>query len=210
MKKIILLSLLLAGAYKGYLAYAKSAAGAYDESGAPVVLLFTVDGCASPCEDARKLLQRRDVDYEEVVVTDGEEQLERWERFGAINTLPVLVAGDERVAGFDKWQYISVLAVNFGSEHLTVSEADILNKNFTASGEPRLVLYTMDGCGYCEAALRQLREDGIDFEERNTSNDYTAKSELDKFEAGTPLIFYGYRRFSGWSSGIYESLRAVM
>jgi glutaredoxin len=173
-------------------------------------VLFTVSGCGSPCSDANNFLSRRHVNYEEIVVTDGKEEEKKWERYGAITTMPVLVVGDVTISGFNKWNYVSTLALNYDNEYLTGSEAEIFDKNFGPDGEPKLVMYTMDGCGYCEQAIRQLREDGIQFEERNSSASYRAKKELDKLESGTPLIYYGYRRFTGWSSNIYKSLKAVL
>jgi glutaredoxin len=150
------------------------------------------------------------VNYEEVVVTNGRDEEATWERYSVITTIPVLVVGDETISGFNKWDYVSTLALNYDNEYLTVSEAEIFDKNFGLNGEPKLVMYTMDGCDYCEQAIRQLHDDGIKFEERNIDASYTAKKELDKLESGTPLIYYGYRRFSGWSSNIYKSLKAVL
>ncbi len=210
MKNMVLLALVIAAGYTGYTKYVTSSSGAFDETGAPQVLLFTVDGCGGPCTDAIKLLDKRKVEYQEIVVTDGDEQLALWESFGAIRTMPLLVAGNEKVPGFNKWKYVSALALNFDNSYLYSSEAKMLDKNFTEQGEPKLVMYTMDGCGYCETAMRQLREEGIAFEERNSSTDYTAKSELDKYQAGTPLIYYGYQRYEGWSKDIYKSLREVL
>ena len=79
--------------------------------------------------------------------------------------MPVLVVGDETISGFNKWNYVSALALNYDNEYLTTYEANIFDKNFTPDGEPKLVMYTMDGCGYCEKAMRQLHEDGIQFVE---------------------------------------------
>lgn len=210
MKKLLILIVLAGIGYKGYTDYIQGGSGAFDENGEPTVLLFTVAGCGKPCRDANRMLQRRGVGYEEVVVTDGKEQEERWERFGAIRNMPVLVTGDRTISGYNKWDYVSALAESYDNQYLYVSEADIFDKNFTDSGDPKLVMYTMDGCGYCEAAMQQLRNDGIDFEERNTSVSTSAKMELDKFQAGTPLIFYGYRRFVGWSSEVHKSLMKVL
>lgn len=210
MKKLIVVFLLAFAGYKGYIEHASKNSGAFNDAGVPQVLLFTVEGCGKPCADANKLLKKRKVDYQEIVVTDGDEQLAMWQSFGSISTMPVLVAGEEKLSGYNKWKYVSALAVNFDNSYLYTSEAKMFDKNFTAQGEPKLVMYTMDGCGYCEAAIHQLREDGIAFEERNTSTDFVAKSELDKYQAGTPLIFYGYRRYEGWGKDIYESLHEVL
>ncbi len=210
MKKLLIFALLIAAGYQAYKDFSHKGADAFDAEGNPQVLLFTVAGCGSPCSDANSFLSRRHVNYEEIVVTDGKEEEKKWESYGAIRTMPVLVVGDETITGFNKWNYVSALAINYDNEYLTRSEAEIFDKNFGPDGEPKLVMYTMNGCGYCERAIRQLNKDGIQFEERNINANYTAKNELDKLESGTPLIYYGYRRFNGWSSSIYKSLKAVL
>ena len=140
MKKLIFVLILAFAGYKGYTEHSSKNAGAFNESGVPQVLLFTVDGCGNPCTDANKLLNKRNVDYQEIVVTDGDEQLAMWESFGSITTMPVLVAGNEKVPGFNKWKYVSALAVNFDNSHLYTKEAKMFDKNFTAQGEPKLVM----------------------------------------------------------------------
>ncbi len=210
MKKLLFIALLVGVIYKGFTALSQKNAGAFDDQGNAQVLLFTVSRCGAPCSDAKKLLEKRKVNFEEVVASNGKEEEKRLRQYTSSNYMPLMVIGDEKTIGYNKWNYISALAVGFQEKYLTRSEARILGKNFTSDGQPKLVMYTMDGCGYCKRAIDQLNKDGIAFEERNTSRDSKAKGELNKLESGTPLIYYGYRRFDGWSSKVYADLKKVL
>lgn len=210
MKKLFIL-LILAGAYQGYTRfYHANGNSGFDADGNPQVLLFIDDGCGEPCDSAVRFLDHRKVDYETISVTGGEEQVKRWEVFGSVRTMPYLVAGNERVSGYNKWKFVAALAANFDNLYLTRSEDAIFQKNFTAEGDPKLVMYTMTGCGYCDMARSYLQQEGIAFEERNISVSHVAKAELDKFQYGTPLIFYGYRRFEGWGDHVRRDILGVL
>lgn len=192
--------------YKGYLTFMSSGDGAFDEDGKPEVVLFVHNGCGAPCDSATNLLNRRNVDYDLVNVDDGEEQVKRWQALGAEPRMPYLVAGNQHVIGYNEMDIALALAVNYNDTYLTPSEANMLDKNFNADGTPKLVMYTMDGCHYCDKARSYFQSEDIPFEERNTSHDYVAKSELNRVANGTPLIFYGYRHYVGWSDQIRKEL----
>lgn len=203
MKNLFVLALIAGLGYQGYLHFISSHRdGAFDADGNPKVVLFVHDACGTPCKSATYLLKRRHVDFESVNVDDGAEQVERWKSMGAVNRMPYIVAGSEQVAGYNKWDIILALAENYDDTYLTASEARMLNKNFTEDGQPKLVMYTMDGCGYCDMARSFLLSEGIPFEERNTSLDSVAKVELDRVGVGTPLIFYGYKHYVGWGKHV--------
>ncbi len=184
--------------------------GAFSEDGAARVLLFVHDGCGTPCNDATAMLMQRRVEHEVVNVSEGEEQVAIWKKFGSQRQMPYLVAGNERVIGYNKWDFVSALAGSFDDQYLTATEYRVLRKNFNDDGAPKLVMYTMNGCGYCDQARSYFRAEGIAFEERNSSEDSTAQYELDMFQAGTPLIFHGYKRYVGWSEHIRSSLLKVL
>ncbi len=209
MKNFLILTLLAAALYKGYTDFF-SHKGAFDDAGNPQALLFTIDNCGKPCNDVKKLLDKRYLDYEEIVVIPGGEQNSRWKEFGSVKMAPYLVMGNERVAGSNLLDITFKMGVVFGDDHLKRIEADILHKNFTAEGKPKLVMYTMDGCGYCEMAARYFLQEGIRYEERNTSNDTVALAELNALKAGTPLIFYGHNSFVGWGREVKKSLLEVL
>jgi len=210
MKNLLVVVLVVALTYKGYTEYTHKNNGAFDEYGNPLALLFTIDQCGMPCNDVRKMLDNRNVDYEEIVVTAGEEQKSRWEQFGAVKAAPYLVVGNERVVGSDMLNIIFTVGTVLGDGHLKQIEADILHKNFTADGKPKLVMYTMDGCGYCESAAKYFLSEGISYEERNTSVDPVASKELDALRAGTPVIFYGHTVFVGWGDKVCDSLLELL
>ena len=207
---MFILFILAGGAYKVYTEFYQKGNNALDADGRPLVLLFTHQGCANPCDTAVKLLNHRKVQYELIAVSDGEEQAKRWEAFGSVRTMPYLVIGNDRVFGYNKWDYVSALAVHFDNQYLTRSEDAIFQKNFAHEGSAKLVMYTMTGCGYCDMARDYLQQEGITFEERNIRVSSVAKMELDKFQAGTPLFFYGYKRFEGWSNNIRREILSVL
>lgn len=210
MKKLLIMLLLAGIGYKGYETFVQHEGGAFDADGNAVALLFVHDGCGKPCDDAVRLLDRRHVEYEKLNVSDSDEQVARWEQFGSERRMPLFVAGSARVVGYHKWEMVSALGEAFGGSYLTRSENRYFAKNFSLSGEPKLVMYTMNGCGYCDQARDYLTREGISFEERNTSEDYVAKTELDRFQAGTPLIFYGYKRLVGWGEGVRSDLESLL
>lgn len=210
MKKLLVLALLAGLGYKGYLQFMAHGDGAFDADGQPQVVLFVANGCGAPCKDAEHLLERRHVEFEAVNLDEGAEQVDRWKALGAERRLPYLVTGNERVSGFNRWDIVLALASNYDDAYLTVSEAKMLNKNFNPDGSPKLVMYTMDGCGYCDQARSYLLSEGIPFEERNTSNDYVAKTELDKVGVGTPLIFYGYKHYVGWGEHVRKEVLKLL
>jgi len=206
MKKLFILIILAGVTYKGYTEFYQHKTLAFDGKGRARIMLFVHSGCDKPCASAERLLTRRGVGYETISVSDGEEQRARWEQLTPVRQMPYLVVGNERVAGYHKWEMIAALAVNFGSDYLTPSEEAIFRKNFTDEGKPKLVMYTVRGCRYCDLARRYFQQQSIRFEERNTSVDPGAKSELVRFEAGTPLIFYGYKRYVGWGEHVRREI----
>lgn len=210
MKNFLLLIFIVAAAYKGYTVYTQKHIVAFDASGNPLALLFTIDQCGKPCAEVRTLLDRRGVDYEEVVVTDGGEAESRWRQFGAVKAAPYLVVGNERVIGSDTLKIIFAVGAALGDDHLKKIEAQILHKNFTADGKPKLVMYTMDGCGYCESAARYFQQQGIHYEERNSSVDIAAARELEAMRAGTPVIFYGQSVFVGWGDRVRDAVMKLL
>lgn len=63
----------------------------------------------------------------------------------------------------------------------------------------QIVMYVMPQCGYCERARSYLRERGLDWREIDIAASAEAKAEFDaRGGAGTPLIFVGEQRVSGF------------
>lgn len=54
----------------------------------------------------------------------------------------------------------------------------------------KVTVYTSNTCGYCHLAKDFLKENSIDFEEKNVSTDTVARKELmSKGFMGVPVIF---------------------
>jgi glutaredoxin 3 len=65
---------------------------------------------------------------------------------------------------------------------------------------PKVVIYTRDWCGYCDAARRLLSSKNIDFEEINLTGKRTEREELAEMAGGqttVPQIFIGDTHVGG-------------
>lgn len=59
---------------------------------------------------------------------------------------------------------------------------------------PKVVIYTRDWCGYCDAALRLLQSKNVPFEEINLTGKPAEREELAEMAGGqttVPQIFIG-------------------
>ena len=64
------------------------------------VLVYTIRGCPF-CRNAKKLLDGKGVNYEEVDVTDPQKKREAKEKFDW-PTLPIILINGELIGGFDE------------------------------------------------------------------------------------------------------------
>ncbi|MGV1014689.1 MAG: hypothetical protein ACOYB4_06935, partial [Methyloceanibacter sp.] len=88
MKNLLIIILLAAAAYKGYTVYSQKHYSAFDQNGNPLTLLFTIDNCGKPCDDVAELLDKRQVNYEEIIVRPEGTPDPRWEAFGSVKAAP--------------------------------------------------------------------------------------------------------------------------
>ena len=66
----------------------------------------------------------------------------------------------------------------------------------------KVTVYTSNTCGYCHLAKDFLKENGIDFEEKNVSTDTIARKELmSKGFMGVPVIFVDEEVVQGFDKG---------
>lgn len=66
----------------------------------------------------------------------------------------------------------------------------------------KVTVYTSNTCGYCHLAKDFLKENGIDFEEKNVSTDTVARKELmSKGFMGVPVIFVDEEVVQGFDKG---------
>ena len=120
MKQLIVLALIVGSvyAYKPDLFIFPFGAdkGAYDEQGNPLTLVFVHDKCGKPCGDALKLLKKRRIDYSLYPLDNNDVNTDLWKEYGAVNSFPNIIVGDERVYGSYKSQIASALALNYGKK----------------------------------------------------------------------------------------------
>jgi len=65
---------------------------------------------------------------------------------------------------------------------------------------PKVIIYTRDWCGYCDAALRLLRSKDVPFEEINLTGKPAEREELVEMAGGqttVPQIFIGDTHVGG-------------
>lgn len=71
----------------------------------------------------------------------------------------------------------------------------------------KVVVYSSDTCGYCTMAKDFLKSKGVEFVEKNVSNDMTARQELmKKGFMGVPVIYVDDEVIHGFDKGRLEEL----
>ncbi len=204
MKRILLVLLLVGG---GYYYHTQSNTVSFDPDAE--VLLFTNEVCKKPCKDARKYLDRRVV-YTEIVV---EREGENWDLFqdhGGNNTLPVIAIGKSSLQGFNPMEVTTTLAQVLGTDALSSNEQAAYGANFDAAGEPIVVMYATRTCGYCIRAREYFAANNIAYVERDIERSKSARRDFETlWGSGTPLIFNGYRRMSGFNERKIDSVLAL-
>ena len=199
MKKVLIAAAVIGA---GYYLYGQSGSnvGAYADDGTPRTLFFATDQCGSACDEMRGYLKRRRVSFEEYDAFDSGSGHELYEKYGGTGYLPYLVMGKQRVTGPDRGGVISSVAAEFGLDEVRARERKALQRNFDASGEPRVVMYATDWCGYCTQARQYFAENGIDYVEFDIEKDRSAKRDFDALlGSGTPLLYHGYARMAGFN-----------
>ena len=209
MRNLLILAIIAAGGYQLYVKYQEHATAAYDENGNPLTLFFTFNGC-KPCDDARTLLKKRHVGFEEFNVSDGDAQADKMKTYGGGRLLPYIVTGDRKLSGFNKHELIGALAEVHGRKLLTRQEQKIMNTHFDSAGNPRVVMYATQRCGYCIKAREYFNDEGVEFTEFDIDRSAVAKRNFKALEAsGTPLFYVGYRRVDGFNKNKLDDVLAA-
>ena len=199
MRNLLILAVVVVGSYQLYVRYQAYASAAYDENGKPQTLLFTANSCP-PCDNARALLKKRRIDYDEFNVSVGDEHFQTMRTYGGGKYMPYLVTGNRKVSGYNKQEIIGVLAEVHGDQLLTRQERRIMATHFDAAGNPRVVMYATEKCGYCIKARQYFKDEGIKFTEFDVDRNAEEKRNFKALEAsGTPLVYVGYRRIDGFN-----------
>jgi len=95
---------------------------------------------------------------------------------------------------------IGVLAEVHGDQLLTRQERRIMATHFDAAGNPHVVMYATEKCGYCIKARQYFKDEGIKFTEFDVDRNAEEKRNFKALEAsGTPLVYVGYRRIDGFN-----------
>lgn len=172
--------------------------GVYAEDGSPRTIMFVTEQCGRACVDMRKSLAKR-IDFEEVDAFDLGEGSELYKEYGGTGYLPYVVMGKQRIIGHSPGAIISAIAAELGPSQVRESERRALERNFDSTGEPRIVMYATAWCGYCKKARQYFRDNGIAFVEYDIEKDRAASRDYNTLlGSGTPLLFQGYARISGF------------
>ena len=205
MNKFVLL-LLAAGAGWYFWSNQNSVEGAYFDDGRPRTLLFVTSQCGDACDHMRNYLKRRRVEFEEYDAFDNGAGQELYRKYGGEGYLPYTVLGSQRVVGPDAGSYISAVAIELGPGEVREREAKALARHFDSAGEPQLVMYATEWCGYCDKARDYFVDNGIDFVEYDIEKDSKAERAFEILKGtGTPLLYNGYQRVSGWNESKIKS-----
>lgn len=209
MRKLIIFVLIVGGlAY--WQKHSASDAVALDESGNPVVLIYTAKQCNAPCQGALDVLNARGVPYQNIVLDLMDEQDEDVKHWRSIsdNMLPLTLAGNSKVKSSSKWELIGLLGENFGDQYLTNDERPYFARHFDASGAPKVVLYGTSWCPGCAALRKDFREQGIDFVDIDVerSGEFNRMTQVMEI-GGYPATWVGYTRVHGTT---FNDIKAVM
>lgn len=204
MKKLLIAAAIVAASYYLY-NQSGSNVGVYADDGTPQTILFTTEQCGKACDEMRRYLKSR-VEFEELDAFDSGSGHELYEKYGGTGFLPYIVMGKQRVTGPDRGAVISSVAAEFGLEKVRKKEQKALQRNFDASGDARVVMYATDWCGYCKEARKYFADNGIEYVEFDIEQDRSAKRDFDTLlGSGTPLLYYGYTRVSGFNKRQIDS-----
>ena len=203
MNKPLLFVIAFAGAWYAWNQHA-AVQGAYDDNGEPVTMLFTTGQCGDACDQMRRYLKKR-VEFEEYDAFEDEAGRDLYLEYGGDGYLPFVVMGKQRVVGPDTGAIVSAMAAELGPGSIREREAQALALNFDKDGEPLIVMYTIDWCGYCKQAREYFTSKNIPYVEYDIEKSNKAKRNYDVLKgSGTPLIYQGYTRVVGFHPRLVE------
>lgn len=156
------------GIVGSYLFPGKNTAAA-DAAGNSAVWLCIFDGCGDFCANAVRELRKRNVPFEEKVISPerrDEPDFKIWQGYGTGNNFPLLVVGEQTLSGFYVLNKASLLGKAFGKIYLTQNERRYFKAHFNANGSPRIVLYGgTDWCPHCAKLRKKLNANHVNFED---------------------------------------------
>lgn len=213
MKKLVFIGLLIAAYWhwnNGQLPWNSNTA-AVDATGKPTTWIFTFEGCGDVCSNAVRELRYRNVPFTEKVISPerpDEPDFKLWKGYGAGNTFPLLVAGNETLAGFYVPGIASLLGITFGETYLTSTERRYFKSHFNADGSPRIVLYGTSWCPHCAKLRKELQKNQISFADIDVEKVGDSKQLLQTMGiGGYPATWVGYTRVKDGSN--YSEVMAL-
>ena len=169
-------------------------------------VVFTFNGCGSPCRTGISELKKRKVPFQEIEVNQNEadsDNFKLWEKSGR-GSFPFIVSGKDKVMGSSKAQLATLLANNFGDQYLTSTEKRYFAQHFNADGSPKIVMYGVDWCPGCKKLRKEFKAANIDYLEIDVEKSGEKETMLQVMEiGGYPATWVGYTRVNG------VTLRAV-
>jgi len=99
----------------------------------------------------------------------------------------------------------SQLGLNYGENYLTPIEKRLYKKHFDNNGEPIVVMYGADWCGYCRKLAKGLVDNDITYIEIDVDSHQNREKIFQTMNiSGYPSTWYGYHRVSGTDIGSVE------
>jgi glutaredoxin len=205
MKKIIVIAALAVAAWFAYGQFGPNR-GVYLDDGSPKTIFFATAKCGKGCDKMRSVLKKRVDNFEEFDAFDFGPGSELYESLGGTGYLPYIVMGKQRVTGHNPGGLVSAIAAELGPSHVKEKEAKALSRHFSRDGEPVIVMYATAWCGYCTKARQYFRQNRIPFVEFDIEKDHSARRDYNALMgSGTPLLYQGYSRISGFNVSRIES-----
>jgi glutaredoxin len=203
MKKLILV-LVIAGAAWHWHKGGFTKVSSVDANGKPVVVIYTTSNCGYPCRDAVNILNERGVPFQEKEIdpkNEDDPDVKLWRAAGN-NLFPLTLYGSSKVIGSSKWELISLLGENSGSQYILPAEQAYFQHHFEANGSRAIVLYGTSWCPGCAELRKQFREHGVDFVDIDVerSGEYNKMIKVMEI-GGYPAVWVGYTRVHGTTYG---------
>lgn len=194
MKNFILICLVIFGGYKLYQHKVGNHHVRLAPDGRPIAEFFVSSGCGDICEGVASVLKDRKIPHEVIDI-----QSEAGEKSGVLQ-YPLVRVGKKSVWGDKRNEVVGMLAEVYGDSALYPAERTVMKSHFDHAGKPRVVLYGTSWCPYCKKQHEYFRERNIRYEYVDVESSDSARQSYEILHgSGYPLIYVGYRAFSGYT-----------
>jgi glutaredoxin len=176
MKNFFIVLIILVGGY--YVYQHRSVEGPPEPYDA---ILFT-DRTNSICNKASNLLDDNDILYLEYDVNESKDNMKLFRKYRG-KILPLLIIGSERIDGYND----TLIKV-------------AINSLFENESESEIIMFTMEGCGYCTKTRELLSKYNVDFVEYDIIKYPENRKKYDKLGGrGVPLTIIGNNKITGYN-----------